>query len=564
MRRRAFWLTALILTLILSIGATTHYSAAQATVQIVVTNETANVRILPALGAEVIANVPAGYSTIANARSGDDQWLRIDFNGQEGWLHISTLTVLSGDVRSLIVADPRSIPYGGFEAPRSGLTSATSPYTARTLDWLRLRAGPSTAYPTLTSAPINSNLFLLGRTASNGWIQVSFEGKLGWVSIQYLEFTPGFTLDVLPIDGIVADGQPPAGANAQEAYVNVLKFMRDRLDLAQPSLDAIRAAWTDAALTGRASCASPYPVRPSDYRVVEVPTLAANYYVLAEVLLPLFNDAMANVRLAIDLFMDACNQPGGGNPVGIATVSGALETIALADAQFAELRRRLAELIPPDRQPGENECLLSFGGSTDILRLVFKDQIYAERFSPDKSIYGYCFDAAQGDVLMVAVAVASDGNVQPFVAVAPLDNPSAFIATGRAAESSLTIAPISISVTGRYLLIISDYAQGRIEPVRGGLAFVIYNITALNVLPALVFDPNTGEPIISNLPGPTPVGPTPVMPTPGGVTTCPSLAFTCNQLFSCAEAQACYQAGNFSLDNDGDGIPCEENLCPGG
>lgn len=558
MVKRAFWISMFITVLVLSLGS----AVAQNLVQIVVTNETANVRVLPALGAEVIANVPAGFSAFANARSGDNQWLRIDFNGQEGWLNITTLAILSGDVNSLPPADPRSIPYGGFEAPRSGLTSATSQYTATTRDWLRLRAGPSTGYPTLTSAPINSSVFLLGRTASNGWIQVSFEGKLGWVSIQFLEFQVGFTLDVLPIDGIVADGQPPAAGNAQEAYVNVLKFMRERLDLAQPSLDTIRASWTDASLTGRASCASPYPARPSDYRTVEVPTLAANYYILTD-LLVLFNDAMANVRRAIDLFIDACNQPGGGNPVGVATVSGALETVALADAQFAELRRRLADLIPPDRVAGPGECLLTFNGATDILTQIVQNQIYPAVITDDDRILGFCFDATQGEVLQVAVTRALNSNLQPFVAVAPLDNPSAFIATGRTGDGSLSVAPISIPATGRYLLIISDLADGRSEALIGNFFFTVYNITTLNIIPQLVIDPATGQAVIGGLPGPTPVGATAIPATPGGVTSCPSLAFTCNQLFSCAEAQACYAAGNFSLDDDGDTIPCEQNLCTG-
>jgi hypothetical protein len=42
----------------------------------------------------------------------------------------------------------------------------------------------------------------------------------------------------------------------------------------------------------------------------------------------------------------------------------------------------------------------------------------------------------------------------------------------------------------------------------------------------------------------------------GGV--CPSTAFTCPQLFTCQEAYACLAAGNFSLDPDNDGIPCED------
>ena len=40
--------------------------------------------------------------------------------------------------------------------------------------------------------------------------------------------------------------------------------------------------------------------------------------------------------------------------------------------------------------------------------------------------------------------------------------------------------------------------------------------------------------------------------------TCPSVVFSCNQLFTCAEAQACLSSGNFALDPNGDGIACNE------
>jgi hypothetical protein len=85
--------------------------------------------------------------------------------------------------------------------------------------------------------------------------------------------------------------------------------------------------------------------------------------------------------------------------------------------------------------------------------------------------------------------------------------------------------------------------------------------------PTLVIDLATGEPTgqfnITELipvgqPGTTPGAP---ISTPSGPVVCPSTAFTCQQLFSCAEAQACLAAGNRTLDPDNDNIPCEENLC---
>ncbi|MCB9461184.1 MAG: hypothetical protein H6670_16125 [Anaerolineaceae bacterium] len=41
---------------------------------------------------------------------------------------------------------------------------------------------------------------------------------------------------------------------------------------------------------------------------------------------------------------------------------------------------------------------------------------------------------------------------------------------------------------------------------------------------------------------------------------CPSLEFSCQQLFDCEEAYACYDSGNTDLDADNNGVPCEAEL----
>jgi len=50
----------------------------------------------------------------------------------------------------------------------------------------------------------------------------------------------------------------------------------------------------------------------------------------------------------------------------------------------------------------------------------------------------------------------------------------------------------------------------------------------------------------------------------GGV-ICPNITFTCAMLFTCDEACACLNSGNFALDTNADGIPCNEagNLLSG-
>jgi uncharacterized protein YraI len=550
---------------------------AQTGVRVVVVNEFANIRIAPAIGVEVLGTVPSGYIfEIVTARSPDNQWVRVEFNGEEGWVNVATLTVIAGDINTLPVADPRTIPYGGFESPRSGLSSASSSVTARLVSGLRVRAGPGRAYPVLADAPRNTVVPLLGRTIGNAWVQINFEGTLGWVAAQYLELLSGATIAQLPIDGIVADSLQPSEPVFTD-YVDTLRLMLARVDLAQPSLDQIRAMWTDSALTGRAACI-PYPARPSDYNIPN--ELLAAFYPTLNPLITLFNDSMANVRRAIDLFIEVCNQPGGGNPVGQATVIGALEIIALADTQFGELRRRLLEVIPPDLEPGPDECLFVFDNEAAILPIIRIGQLVRDNFTPDRIVTGYCFEAIAGQQLIFETLQLPGSTIVHLVAVSPFDNPTNFIGIGRQSAGEVNIGPVTMPITGRYLIVIA-HDDASVLP-NGEFAVLISDVVGTGGLnDVLNLDPVSGQIVITTPAAPILTTPgvvttpgaivPPITTTPSGVTggagsaggaVCPGTGLTCEQLSSCQVAYACLAAGNFSLDPDADGVPCEISRCP--
>lgn len=529
-------------------------SQAQGRVRAVVTSEFANIRIIPAIGADVLGSVPAGYVVDpATARSADNVWLRFDFGGGEGWIHTSTLSIIEGDINSLPVADPRSIPYGGWDAPRAGLTNATGSIQARVTDWLRIRSGPSTGYVVLANAPINSTVFVMGRTANSNWLQVNYQGTLGWVFFQYIELPTGVILGNLPVDGIIADEVPPSTSGADD-YFGTLQLMLDRINLAQPSLDQIRAMWTDASLTGRASC-TPYPAQPSDFNIPQ-PLLAA-YYTTLNPLITEFNDAMFNIRYAIDLFIEVCNQPGTGNPVGQATTQGALEVVSLADRQFIELRRRLDELIPDNLGSGA-DCLFAYNGMAQGLTFINIGQLVLETLEYRKMAVGFCFDAYEGQVLYFATQQREGGNAQPLVAVSPFSDPGNFLGVARGGEQSLSVGlgPIIIPATGRYLLVVGNIDYPEDAQLQAQIGILIYE--ANSHISGLSVDPVTGEiVVVITIPVIDPFATSPVPST-----VCPNPSLTCAELFTCEQAYACLGLGNLSLDGDSDGVPCELVLCP--
>lgn len=532
-------------------------SQAQSGIQAVVINDLLNIRLAPAIGAGVIDTVEAGFVfDRIDARSGDNQWVRVDYLCQQGWVNLTPVLILEGDVSSLPTADPRSIPFGGFEAPRAGFTTQQGTLIARATDGLRVRSGPSTAYPTLANINFNQQFTLTGRNRCASWVQVSFEGTLGWVSASFIQQIGSGNLLDLPEGGIVADELLPQIDGDQE-YFATLALMLGRLNLAQQSLDSIRASWTDAALTGRAICQD-YPPRPSDFSIA-TPLLAANFGVLEPLRID-YNAAMQDIRDAIDLFIQVCNQPGTGNPVGQSTVEGALNMLNRADQTVLSLRQRLTALVP-DLTPDGDECLLVYNRSAEILPVVQTGVVLGDSITRRTFARGYCFNGIEGQLINLQVLPIPPSQLRTFLAISSLDNPTDFIAINEGTPGvRQTVGPITLPVTGAYLIIIADLQEDSDARISfGDYAFLLSDLTFGTSTRNLAYDEATNSIILEDAVDFS------FTVADDVAAVCPSLSFTCSQLFSCGEASACLQAGNFGLDTDADGIACNEpgNLVSG-
>lgn len=485
-------------------------------VSAVIVTDGTNFRLVPAIGAEVVGILNAGLRIDnVEARSPDGEWVRATIGGQQGWIGMPTFTILSGDVAALPVADPRTIPYGGFTQPRAGLTSSTSPYSVRLADSnQRLRAGPSTGYPILANPPRYSVMPLLGVTADKGWIQVNFEGTLGWMKwLEGIELsTPNPTvnpLDAVPVDGIIADAVPFSD-NTFDSYVDTLKLMLDRVNIAQQSLDQVRAIWTDVALGGTVTCGN-YPARPSDYNIPQ--SLLAAFYGTLDPLARDFNQAMAYIRQSIDILYEACGvvQPQPGS-VGIGTASTALEAANAAAALLDSLREQLIQLIPVDQIPTDEQCLFTFNDQSEIVPRLIPGRVAITRLDRNERVKGFCFDATQGLRFRIEL-VRANGQMNPQAAVSNFQRPADFIAVGRLPEDERYVAiyPILIPETGQYLVLISDVDN---FPPDGELAILLTDITAISGIPAPNLGLDANGNVITN-PVMGELVPTP-FPTPSG------------------------------------------------
>jgi hypothetical protein len=127
-------------------------------------------------------------------RSNDDQWIGALISPHDMiWVPAGTIDVaLFG-----LPIQPTRID------PSQQVTGAIIPTgnpvgTARALYTVRLRAGPSIRFATLTRIPFGSTITVYGRNAFRTWYKVSFNGLVGWVSAPYVRLN-GLTSRALPI-----------------------------------------------------------------------------------------------------------------------------------------------------------------------------------------------------------------------------------------------------------------------------------------------------------------------------------------------------------------------------
>ena len=80
----------------------------------------------------------------------------------------------------------------GTTAPAPSAPSTTGTSSVKTTANLNMRSGSSTAYGILATIPKGTTVPVVGR-ASNGWYQVTYNGKTGYVSNSYVSVVSGTT-----------------------------------------------------------------------------------------------------------------------------------------------------------------------------------------------------------------------------------------------------------------------------------------------------------------------------------------------------------------------------------
>lgn len=174
-----------------------------------------NVRSGPGVAYTVIGQLKAGDAVDITGRRPDNRWIRINFNGQEGWIS-SGLVEITGDLDSAAEADAGASAVLR-ETPAEVNTDKLGTVIVVTRLNANLRDGFSTDGKVLATIPFGTELTVTARTEKNNWVRVSYNGQVGWVSSGVLRFTQG-NLSSLPFvnangEEVQPSAQPEATAS---------------------------------------------------------------------------------------------------------------------------------------------------------------------------------------------------------------------------------------------------------------------------------------------------------------------------------------------------------------
>jgi uncharacterized protein YraI len=217
MNRKKFLLVGFILTFVMVAVAVVPAMAQEATAepQPVLTASTdlfvssafvVNVRSGPGTEYTVLDKLRPGSSVDITGRTADNNWLRVNWNGAEGWVSAGV-----ADITGDLAAAPEAVA-GETAVLRNPLGEATSdPSSDNVVIITRfntsLRAEPAASAARLAIIPFNTELAVNARNADGTWVQVTYDGETGWVLANLLFFSQG-TVDSL--NAIDAAGNPVA------------------------------------------------------------------------------------------------------------------------------------------------------------------------------------------------------------------------------------------------------------------------------------------------------------------------------------------------------------------
>lgn len=161
-------------------------------------NFLSNVRSGPGRQYTILGLIRPKDAVDITGQTADGSWLRINFNGQEGWLS-ATLVNVTGDLTTAPTAEAGATAVLRVTANQT-VTAELGTVVVIARVNANLRSTPSVNADVLAVIPFNTMLTVTGRTANKNWVWVTFNDKKGWVSSGTLIFSQGNLVNAPVVD----------------------------------------------------------------------------------------------------------------------------------------------------------------------------------------------------------------------------------------------------------------------------------------------------------------------------------------------------------------------------
>lgn len=172
---------------------------------------TVNVRQGPGTQYDIIGQLTNGDITLITGRSDEESnWLRINFDGGEGWVAFFTVSV-TGNLDISPIIDVERVSEGAIgevetsSAFVSEVQYADEPYVVA-FRRVNVRVGPGTNFARIGYMNPGNAADLWGRTEDNEWLEINFDGQSGWVA--FFVVSVNGELEDIPVVQVSEAAQP--------------------------------------------------------------------------------------------------------------------------------------------------------------------------------------------------------------------------------------------------------------------------------------------------------------------------------------------------------------------
>ncbi len=174
MRLNKLALVLSVAILALAVAPSRQASLAQGGVELTVTSAFLNVRSGPGTTYDIIGRLTCGQKVVADARTTDGSWYRINYNGRQAFV-FAQFAAPNGTCNA---AGATTAPTA---APAAGAMTGVV-----TSDMLNVRAGPSTGNAILGRLRRGDQVAVKARTQDGAWLQIDYNGRDAFVFAQYV------------------------------------------------------------------------------------------------------------------------------------------------------------------------------------------------------------------------------------------------------------------------------------------------------------------------------------------------------------------------------------------